>query len=139
MRKTLAAALVAFALPAFGADATKKIPADSAVFIEPMGTFDTAVAAAIIKKHVPVRIVDAKDKADYTLTCLGGSEKAGWAKTIFVSPLPSAHASVMLKGKDGTVVWAYSVDKGNAYHGEQSAAEAVAKHMKNEAVVEEKK
>lgn len=136
MRKYLAAALLALAVPAFAAE---KIPAGSKIFIEPMDGFSTSLAAAIMKKDVPVQIVDAKEKAQYVLDGTASTEKAGWAKTIFVSPKGSAHAAVQLKTTDGTLVWAYSVDKSNAYKGEQSTAEAIAKHMKGEAVTEAKK
>lgn len=102
--------------------------------IEPMNGFETSMAAAILKKGVPVKVVDSKENADYTLVGTASTEKAGWAKTMFVSPLASAHAAVALKSKGGVLVWAYSVDKGNARKGEQSTAEAVAKHMKSEAV-----
>ncbi|WP_419804762.1 hypothetical protein [Terriglobus sp.] len=44
-----------------------------------------------------------------------------------------------MKTTDGTLVWAYSVDKTNAYKGEQRAAEAIAKHMKGEAVEQARK
>jgi len=103
-----------------------------------MDGFDTSIAAAIIKKEVPVLVVDAKEKATYVLSGTSSTEKAGWAKTIFVSPKASAHAAVQLKTLDGTLVWAYSVDKTSAYHGEQSTAEAIAKHMKGEAVTDKK-
>ena len=136
MRKIALAALCLASLSAFAAD---KIPAGSKVFIEPMDGFDTSIAAAIMKKDVPVKIVDAKDKAEYVLSGTASTEKAGWAKTIFVSPKGSAHAAVQLKTADGTLVWAYSVDKTNAYKGEQSTAEAIAKHMRGEAVQEAKK
>ncbi len=41
--------------------------------------------------------------------------KAGWAKTIFVSPNPHAEASVTVKdAQSGNLVFAYNVDKSNA-------------------------
>ncbi|MEG9430722.1 hypothetical protein [Terriglobus sp. ADX1] len=136
MFKFIAVALFAFTMSAFAAE---KIPSGSKIYIEPMEGFETSVTAAIIKKDVPVKIVDAKEKADYILSGTSSLEKAGWAKTIFVSPKAAAHAAVQLKTTDGTLIWAYSVDKGSAYHGEQSTAEAIAKHMKGEAVAEAKK
>ena len=127
-------AIAVLCLTSVAAYAADKIPAGSKIFIEPMDGFDTSITAAIMRKDVPVKVVDAKEKADYVLSGTASSEKAGWAKTIFVSPKGSAHAAVQLKSPDGTLVWAYSVDKTNAYKGEQSTAEAIAKHMKGEAV-----
>ena len=98
----------------------------------------------ICEAHQPESDLDAtrplhtssleEPSAEHVLTGAASTEKAGWAKTIFVSPKGSAHAAVQLKTADGTLVWAYSVDKTNAYKGEQSTAEAIAKHMNGEAV-----
>jgi hypothetical protein len=51
----------------------------------------------IFRLQVPVMVVDDRAKADFVMT--GGShvDKAGWAKTIFVSPLPHAEASIAIK------------------------------------------
>ena len=77
--------------------ASTRIVPGSKLFIEPMDGFDTYLAAAILKKKVPVMVVDDRGKADFVMT--GGShvDKAGWAKTIFVSPLPHAEVSIAIK------------------------------------------
>ena len=96
-----------------------------------MDGFETYLSAAILNKKVPLRVIDNKESADYIIT--GGSqvEKAGWAKTIFISPLPHATASIAMKdAKTGTMVFAYAVDKSNARKASQSTAEACAKHLK---------
>jgi hypothetical protein len=101
------------------------------LFIEPMNGFDTYLSAAILKKKVPVMVVDDRSKADFIVT--GGShvDKAGWAKTIFVSPNPHAEASIAIKdAHSGNLVFAYNVDKSNAVRANQSTAEACAKHLK---------
>jgi hypothetical protein len=103
----------------------------SKLFIEPMDGFDTYLSAAILKKKVPVMVVDDRTKADFVVT--GGShvDKAGWAKTIFVSPNPHAEASIAIKdAHSGNLVFAYNVDKSNAVRANQSTAEACAKHLK---------
>ncbi|HEY4356627.1 MAG TPA: hypothetical protein VGN16_12825 [Acidobacteriaceae bacterium] len=110
-----------------------KLTAGSAVFIEPMDGFDSFLAAALIKKQVPLRIVDDKTKADFIITGSAKEEKAGWAKTIFVSPAPHAQASISVKDeKTGDLVYAYNVDKSSSARGNQSTAEACAKHLKQE-------
>lgn len=125
------------ATPAPDASPTKTTPAatriapGSKVFIEPMEGYETALSAAILNKKVPLQVVDSKDNADYVIT--GGSkiDKAGWAKTIFISPNPHAQASIAMKdAKSGVLVFAYNVDKSNARKGDQSTAEACAKHLK---------
>jgi hypothetical protein len=117
--------------PAPAAVATPAIEKGAKVFITPMdGDFATYLSAAFLNKKVPLQIVDDASKADYVIT--GGSqvEKAGWAKTIFISPLPHATASITMKDAHGVLVFAYSVDKTNARKGSQSTAEACAKHLK---------
>jgi hypothetical protein len=108
-----------------------RIAPGSKLFIEPMDGFETYLAGAILKKKVPVMVVDDRAKADFVVT--GGShvDKAGWAKTIFVSPLPHAEASIAIKdAHSGNLVFAYNVDKSNAARANQSTAEACAKHLK---------
>jgi hypothetical protein len=106
------------------------IPFNARVYIEPMDGFETYLAAAFIKKHTPVIVVDDKTKADFFIGGTSHVDKAGWAKTIFISGAPQAGASVAMKNKNGDLAWAYSVDKFNAARASQSTAEACAKHLK---------
>jgi hypothetical protein len=57
----LACSLVCFAQ-------TPQIKSGSAVYIEPMGGYETYLAAAIVKMHVPLTVVIDKGKADYIIT-----------------------------------------------------------------------
>jgi hypothetical protein len=105
----------------------------SKLFIQPMDGFDTYLSAAILKKKVPVVIVDDAAKADFIVVGSSHVDKAGWAKTIFVSPNPHAEASISIKdARTGTMVFAYNVDKSNAVRANQSTAEACAKHLKED-------
>ncbi len=66
-----------------------KIPANSKIYINPMESgFETYVTAAIQKKKVPVVIVTNREQADFEIKGSVEKQKAGWAKTIFISPLP---------------------------------------------------
>jgi len=112
---------------------TKAIERNSKVYVAPMeGGFDTFLVAALVKKQVPVTVVTDKSKADYEITGIAESEKAGWAKMLFMGSEQSRElASVKVVDiKSGEVVYGYAVHKGNSYRGKQSAAEACAKHMK---------
>lgn len=132
MKKLLLFALMlsTAAIPVMAAD-TIQLPPNSKVFIVPMDGFENDLQAAFLKKHVPLLMVDDKEKADYVVEGKNDNQKAGWAKTVFFSPAPAEHASIVIKGaKDGTIVYAYSVDKIAARHGPQSAAEACAKHLR---------
>ncbi len=44
-----------------------QIKSGSAVYIEPMGGYETYLAAAIVKMHVPLTVVTDKGKADYII------------------------------------------------------------------------
>jgi hypothetical protein len=100
------------------------------VYIESMNGFENYLAAAILKKKVPLVIVDDKAKAEYIISGSSHLEKAGWAKTIFISPRPDADASIQMHDTKGNLKFAYSVNKASSVHGEQSTAEACAKHLK---------
>jgi hypothetical protein len=109
-----------------------RVPAGSKIYVAPGDGFDTFLTAALDKKKVPVTVVADKDKADFILEASSQSEKAGWARTIFLAQTGSnEEASVRLtNAKTSEVVFAYAVHKRNSMHGKQSSAEACAKHLK---------
>lgn len=111
----------------------RKVPAGSKIYVAPMqGGFDTYVVAGLQQKKVPVVVVVDRDKADYEITGVADSEKAGWAKMLFAGTTASREtASIKVVNlKTGAVVFAYSVHKGSSARGRQSAGEACAKHLK---------
>jgi hypothetical protein len=112
---------------------SKGIERSSRIYIAPIeGGFDTFLAAAIIKKQVPVTVVTDRTKADYEITGIASTERAGWAKMLFMGVDNSNDlASIkVVELKSSEVVYGYAVKKGNSYRGKQSAAEACAKHLK---------
>jgi hypothetical protein len=111
----------------------RAIERGSRIYIAPIeGGFDTFLAAAIIKKQVPVVVVTDRAKADYEITGIASTERAGWAKMLFMGVDNSNDlASIkVVELKTSEVVYGYAVKKGNSYRGKQSAAEACAKHLK---------
>lgn len=122
----------AVSLCLFSAETMKKIPAGSKVFVDAEKGFDTYLAAALQKKNVPVTVVADKDKADYVLTGSSMHEDKNWASKIFLGHRDTTEATVKLIDlKSGEIVWAYAVHKKNSVRGNQSTAEACAKHMKD--------
>lgn len=110
----------------------EKLPPGSKIYVSPMSNgFETYVVAGLEKKHVPVVIVVDKSKADFELTGVSESDRAGWAKMLFMgSQQTNETASIKLVNLNtGAVVFAYSVNKTNSVRGKQSAGEAVAKHI----------
>jgi hypothetical protein len=112
----------------------KKIPANSKVFIAPMGGFEDDLKAAIQSKKVPVVLVADKDQADYEIAGTSDTEKAGTAKKVIMWNWHSnEQASITVtEHKSGEVVFAYSVNKKSSAHGKRSTAEACAKHLKDQ-------
>jgi hypothetical protein len=108
-----------------------KIPSGSKVYVAPMGGFENYVVAGIVKKKVPVVIVADRDKADYEIRGAAETERAGWAKIVFIgSDNSNEQASVtVVEIKSGNVIYAYSVHKSSSYKGKQSAGEAIGKHL----------
>lgn len=127
----------------------------STIYIEPMGGYETYLAAAITKKQVPLVVVADKDKADYVIrstvsqhTPTGPAVVVNNTNTASIGDnnsfgrgagggFPSAgngsgHTSASIAVIDrhsSQVVFSYSVDK-NRGHQLQSDAEACAKHLK---------
>ena len=104
------------------------------VYIEAMDGFDSYLAAAFRKKNVPLVPVANKDQATYILSGTSEEKKPGWAKIAFTGQIHSDNeASVrMIDRASGVIVFAYSVDKKNTLHGQQTTAEACAKHLKEQ-------
>jgi hypothetical protein len=102
------------------------------VFIAPMNGYETYLTAGIIKKEVPLVIVNSREKADYEISGLSESQQASWAKMFFMGSQASAEqASIVMRNtQTGDVVWGYNVNKSNSFKGKQSSAEACAKHLK---------
>lgn len=111
----------------------KRMESGSKVYVAPMdGGFDVSLVAAIVKKQVPVTVVNDRAKADYEVSGISQSDKAGWAKMLFLgTDASNEQASIKVVDlKSGEVVFGYNVKKENSARGRQSAAEACAKHMK---------
>ena len=112
---------------------SRAVERGSRIYIAPIeGGFDTFLAAAIIKKQVPVVVVTDRAKAEYEISGIANTERAGWAKMLFMG-VDNSNDMASIKVvylKSDEVVYGYSVKKGNSYRGKQSAAEACAKHLK---------
>ncbi len=108
------------------------LPKGARIYLASMQNgFETYVAAGLEKKKVPVVLVSDRSKADYELSGVSESDRAGWAKMLFMgSQQTNETASIkVINLKTGNVVFAYSVNKTNSVRGKQSAGEAVAKHI----------
>ena len=110
----------------------ESLPKGARIYVSPIQNgFETYIVAGLEKKKVPVVVVADRSKADYELSGVSDSDKAGWAKMLFLgSQQTNESASIKIVNlKTGNVVFAYSVNKTNSVRGKQSAGEAVAKHI----------
>src|SRR5712664_761941 len=126
------AALPAPSGSAAPAPISTKIVPGSRVYITPMDGFENYLAAALGKKKVQLIPVTDKEQADYVITGTSLDKKAGWAKIVFMGNIHSDNAAsiTMSDRKTGAIVYAYAVDKKSTMHGQQTTAEACAKHLK---------
>ena len=113
--------------------------AGAKIYLEPQGGFETYIAAAFTKKHVPVTIVGDPDQADYVLESAPVEHKtestgSKVARCLFlycagIEGVESASVR-LIDQKTKITVWSYTVNKG--HQRQQSLAEAIAKHLDNE-------
>jgi hypothetical protein len=115
----------------------ERIPSGARVYVASMiNGFDNYVTAGLQQKKVPLVVVADRSKAEYEITGIAETDKAGWAKMLFMGSQQSNEtASIkMVNLKTGAVVFAYSVNKVNSVRGKQSAGEACAKHIKSKII-----
>ncbi len=113
--------------------ASTRIVPGATVFIEPMDGFENYLAAALLKKKVQLVAVANRDQAQYVISGTSDQKKAGWAKMAFTGNIHSDNAAsvTMSDRRTGAIVFAYAVDKKNTLHGQQTTAEACAKHLQD--------
>jgi hypothetical protein len=109
-----------------------KINPGSRVYFAPMDGFENYLAAAFGKKKVSLIPVFDPSQADYVISGTSVDKKAGWAKIAFMGNIHSDNAAsiTMTDKRTGAIVYAYAVDKKSTMHGQQTTAEACAKHLK---------
>jgi len=115
------------------AEESTVIPSGAKVFVAPMPDgFDESMKSAILKKQVPVTLVEKRDEAEFEITGYSETQKAGTAKILITGSWHSQEtASVKVANlKSGVVVFAYSYHTANSAHGKKTSSEACAKHLK---------
>lgn len=104
----------------------------NSVFIAPMNGFETYLAAAFDKKKVPLTVVADQTRAAYVITGTSEEKKPGAMKMLVFGQIHADNAASiqMVDQRTGAVIFAYAVNKKNTLHGDQTTAEACAKHLK---------
>jgi len=112
------------------ADSETLIPSGSKVFVVPMEGFETYLIAALAKKKTPLLVVSKREEADFEIVGNSESQKAGWAKIIFKTGLPTVEAGIqVINVKTGVVAYAVSEHRRDANFGKRSVAEYLAKKI----------
>ncbi|HEV2830059.1 MAG TPA: hypothetical protein VGW76_20835 [Pyrinomonadaceae bacterium] len=110
------------------------IPAGSRVYvayINGLPGFENNLVAAFQKKRVNLIVVDDRSQADFEINGFADNQKAGWAKIIFGSGRPESEASIqMVNLRTGVVAFAVASYKVDAYNGNKSTAEHLAKNVR---------
>jgi hypothetical protein len=127
------AAFAVQATPAAAPMSTRITPG-ATVFLAPMNGFENYLAAALQKKNVPLVPVASENQATYVMKGTSEEKKAGWAKIVIQGQIHSDDAASVqvFDRQTGAIVFAYAVDKKNTMHGQQTTAEACAKHLKEQ-------
>jgi hypothetical protein len=95
-----------------------RIPPGSNVFIAPMNGFDAYLIAAFTTKKVPLRVVGAREQADFELVGVSESQKPGWVRNIIGETGTDEQASIVMKSvRTGDVAFGYAVNMMNVVHG----------------------
>jgi hypothetical protein len=78
--------------------------------------------------------VGSEEQATYVLKGTSEEKKPGAAKIIFMGQIHADNAASvqMMDRRTGAIVFAYAVNKKNTLHGQQTTAEACAKHLKEQ-------
>ncbi len=136
MRRTLLVCFaVVFMLPLLHAKDPVSKPK---IYIAPSEGFETFIIAGLEKKHDPVIIVTDEAEADYTLKATPvhihqestGSKIARCLFAYCAGIEASGNVAVQLiDDHTKSIVWGYTVTKGNGTRNKQSMAEAIAKHL----------
>ena len=99
--------------------------------------FGTALAAALVKKEVPVTVVTDKSKANWTIQSVSSQREDSTGTKVakiallgvFAGSFTEFNGTVqVIDNESSAIVYAYNVKKSNF----QSAAEAFASHFKGE-------
>jgi hypothetical protein len=118
-------------------EATETVDASNAKDKAKQVDFGSALAAAIVKKKVPVTVVTDKSKSKWTIQSVSAQkEDSTGTKAMKILAFGAFAGSFtqfsgtiqVVDNESSAVIYAYNVKKSNF----QSAAEAFAKHFKND-------
>jgi hypothetical protein len=126
---------VAADLPRIFIEATETVDASNSKDKAKHVDFGSAIAAALLKKEVPVLVVTDRSKAQWTITSVSSQKEDTTGTKVaklafgFGGGFTKFEGTIqVVDNESSAVLYAYNVKKGNF----QSAAEAFAKHFKGD-------
>ena len=132
----ICALLLAATTPMLYCARIPRIPSGSAVYIEPMGGYETYLAAAFTKKHVPLVVVSDRGKAEFVITStvprndLIGGQSAGVESNSNMAMATAESASIAVIDLRGSrIIFSYAAGKVGSNQ-PQKMAEDCAKHLR---------
>jgi hypothetical protein len=104
------------------------------VYIEPMEGFDGFLSVAFERRHVPLAPEINEARATYVLQIkwpehAGAVVKASYKHEHHAGDVPVLQ---LVERRSGTIVFAYTLNRPNTWHGEQGTAEVVANLLKEQ-------
>jgi hypothetical protein len=118
MNRIIALVLLTFSAIVFAQ--APKIKSGATVYIEPMGGYESYLAAAFVKKHVPLSIVTDKSKADYIIRSTVSQNVPSTPQVVINN---SATATVN-EGNNGNQAWNQGWASGQAAAAARAARRA---------------
>ena len=83
---------------------------------------------------MPLTVVTDESQADYVMSGTSEDKKPGAVRILVTGNIHGDNAASvrLVDKKSGAVIFAYAVNKKDTWHGDQTTAEACAKHLKEE-------
>ena len=108
--------------------------------IDGLPNFENNLVAAFQKKRVNLIVVTDRSQADFEINGFADKQKVNWAKIIFGRGRPETEASIqMVNLRTGVVAFAVASYKVDAYNGNKSTAEHLAKNVRQKMERDEKR
>jgi hypothetical protein len=131
----LAASQASAQTPRVYIEASETVDAGNSATKAKQVDFGSAIAAALVKKEVPVTVVTDPDKSQWTIKTVSSQKEDSTGTKVaklafgFGGGFTKFEGTIQVIDRESTgVLYAYNVKKGNF----QSAAEAFAKHFKDD-------
>jgi hypothetical protein len=131
MKSLFVAGLLAMGVWQSEAQSIGVIPANAKIFVDAATGFDTYLAAAVKRQHVPLVITTQKDAADYELEAMSGARRVPGSSWSILWGYGDAQAVIRLVDiRTSEIVFVYALGSSKILHNERITAEVCARQLK---------